>query len=879
MTLTPGTRLGPYEVVAPLGAGGMGEVYRAKDAKLDRLVAVKVLPPRLADDPTALARFEREAKAVAALSHPNILAIFDFGREGSTAYAVMELLDGETLRQKLAAPIPVRKAVEYGVQIARGLAAAHLKGIVHRDLKPENVFVTADGHVKILDFGLARQTLAAAPTAETASPTAERHTDPGTVFGTVGYMSPEQARGEPGDQRSDLFSLGAVLYELISGRRAFQRDTAAETLTAILREEPTHLTSSSASEVPPGLARVVEHCLEKHPAERFQSASDVAFALESLSGSGTAAAQMLAAKPARRRAWLPWTVAAVFALTSLALAIVSFRAPTAAAPLTRLSVQLPKDLPYDASGGPMRSLAISPDGRAIVYVGVTGPGRRQLYRRWLDRQTVEPIAGTEGAYQPFFSPDGQWLAFFTFAGELRKVSRDGSPPVTLVRGLLNGRWGFGVWRPDDVIVFSAFENLLQVPAAGGTPTALTTVNAAANESFHHFPLLVPGTGDILFTVVGNDGQRRLDLLRWNTHQRSTVLTGAKGAILTASGHLIFSQDDTLMAAPFDAQRRVAGAAVPLSESVVVDSANFSTPQLTVSPTGTLAYVPTNPNEPMAMAGWIDRAGMFEDIGPPPKGTTAAVLSPDGHTAAVLAGSRLFLFDLVRHVTTPVDVGRRQIESVNWHPDGRRLTLGGAYLSLFDPDTGKETKLTDTGRPKRFASWSPDGRTVAYMTFNPNNDIHVLSLDAGAKPRPLVATEAVENSPAISPDGQWMAYTSTGSPDASGRNDVYVVRFPEGTGKVQITNAGGGAPFWSHDGRELFFGAPPGVLQAVSIAPGDRLQVGAARTLFPLKDLRMSGVSPDGKRFLGIRVPRVDPPTEIVVAQNWLQELTRLVPTR
>jgi serine/threonine protein kinase len=301
LALSPGDRLGAYEILSLLGAGGMGEVYRARDTKLNRDVAVKVLPQQLADHAPALERFEREAKAVAALSHPNILAIFDFGRERGTAYAVMELLDGETLRQRLAAPVPARKVVEYGAQIARGLAAAHDKGIVHRDLKPENVFVTTDGRVKILDFGLARQTAGVASGDASGAPTINRHTDPGTVLGTVGYMSPEQARGESGDHRADLFSLGALLYELVSGRRAFQRDTAPETLIAILREDPPALGSMSLTDIPPGLVRVIEHCLEKNPSERFQHASDVAFALENVTGTSTAQAPAVASLPVYRR--------------------------------------------------------------------------------------------------------------------------------------------------------------------------------------------------------------------------------------------------------------------------------------------------------------------------------------------------------------------------------------------------------------------------------------------------------------------------------------------------------------------------------------------------------------------------------------------------
>ena len=874
MPLTIGTRLGPYEVVAPLGAGGMGEVYRAKDLELGRFVAVKVLPSQLADNAAALARFEREAKAVAALSHANILSIFNFGRQGETAYAVMELLEGETLRTKLAAPVPIRKAIDYAIQIARGLAAAHDRGIAHRDLKPENLFVTTDGRVKILDFGLARRTVAVAAAADaTASPTIEPHTDPGTVLGTVGYMSPEQARGEPGDQRSDIFSLGAVLYELVSGRRAFQRDTAAETMTAILREDPPALTTSSSPGVPPGLVRLIDHCLEKNAAERFQSASDAAFALEHLSGTSLSTADTVAAVRLPRT-WVPWSLVALLAIALGALLALGFRGPVAPDLVTRLSVGLPKAIPVASLGAPSRTLAISPDGRRIIYAGQTGPGRIQLFVRALDELTVAPIQGTDGARQPFFSPDGRWIAFFTVAGELKKAPLDGGPPVTIARDLLNSQWAFGVWRPDDVIVFSLTENLRQVPASGGPVTDLTTLDPVKERALHQFPQLVPETGDILFTVVAIDGPGRLEILRWDTRARSTVLENmGTGAVLTSSGHLLFIRDNALMAAAFDARRRTAGPLTALPESVGIDSELSTTAQLAVSQTGTLAYVPASRVEAPAV-GWVNRAGAFEEVATLPGRSEGTALSPDGRTAAILAGNQLLLYDLLRRVPTLIDFKRRlDRDSIGWHSDGERITLGGVSLTLFDPDSGKNTPLTERGRFKRFPSWSPDGRTVVYATLDPTWDIHVLSLDGDVKPRALIATETSETAPAISPDGQWMAFTSA---EVNGRTNVYVVRFPAATGRTQITDAGGGRPLWSHDGRELFFGAPPGVLKAVSIAPGDTLQVGAARTLFPLDNLRIVGVSRDG-RFLALREPPVDPPIEIVVVQNWLQALTRLVP--
>ena len=859
--------------MAPLGAGGMGEVYRARDTNLDRFVAVKVLPGHLAADAVALARFEREAKAVAALSHANILSIFDFGRRGDTAYAVMELLEGDTLREKLGAPVPVRKAIDYGVQMARGLAAAHAKGIAHRDLKPENVFVTTDGRVKILDFGLARHTVpSAGPSDVTTVPAVTPPTDPGTVMGTVGYMSPEQARGEPGDQRSDIFSLGAVLYELVSGRRAFQRETAAETMTAILREDPAALTGTASQAVPPGLARVIEHCLEKNPAERFQSASDAAFALESLSGTALSGAHPAVRSWWRGPAWLPWAVAALLAVVLVAMAVSGARRPEAAGPPVRLSIALPRTIPLARTTSPSSALAISPDGRRVVYTGTTGPGRVQLYSRSLDTLTIEPIPGTEGARQPFFSPDGQWVAFFTSAGDLKKVPLAGGPAMTITRELLNGQWTFGVWRPDDVIVFAATDHLRQVSASGGAPSDLTTADAATGRELHHAPQVVPETGDVLFSVFGSDSTR-LDILRWDTRMRSTVLDNVRDTVLTPSGHLLFVRDGVLMAAAFDAQQRVVGPPTALPESVGIDSELYATPQLAVSRTGTLAYLPTGLDNERPVVGWLTRAGAFQEVAALPRRSQAAALSPDGQRAAILAGSQLLLFDLPRGVATTIDARVGDRDSLGWHPDGRRITLGGTYLSLFDPDSGRDERLTPDGRLKRFPSWSPDGRTLAYMTFSPTNDIYVLSPGDGATARPLVATDAIDDAPAVSPDGRWMAYSSA---EASGRTNVFVVRFPEGTGRTQISGNGAGRPIWSRDGRELFFPAPPGVLQSVSIAPGDTLRVGPAQTLFQLANFRMIGAAPDG-RFLAFREPPTELPTEIVVVQNWLQELIRLVP--
>ncbi len=439
MPLEPGTRLGAYEILTPIGAGGMGEVYRARDTRLDRDVAIKVLPPHLSEDPAALARFEREAKAVAALSHPNILAIFDFGSERGTAYAVMELLDGRTLRDTLGTPVPARKAVDYAVQIARGLAAAHGKGIVHRDVKPENVFVTNDGRVKILDFGLARQTHAFASADLTALPTLQRHTDPGTVLGTVGYMSPEQVRGEPGDHRSDIFSFGAVLYELVSGRRAFQRGTAAETMTAILNEDPASLPEGVASEVSPGLARVVLHCLEKNPAERFQSASDVAFALEALSGVSTSAARAVVA-PTRPPRWLVVAAAvALLAVVGAAAFLTGRSTATSQQPVSFTPLTYQPQMIYRA--------LLAPDGKTIVFSAALKGTSVELFA--LSAEYPEPrnlglrdvqLLSISSKNELAVLTGARFLGHRLFAGTLARMPLGGGAPREILENVREADW-------------------------------------------------------------------------------------------------------------------------------------------------------------------------------------------------------------------------------------------------------------------------------------------------------------------------------------------------------------------------------------------------------------------------------------------------------
>ena len=550
MPLTSGTRLGPYEIQGAVGEGGMGQIYKARDTRLDRTVAIKILSEPLAADPQFRERFDREARAISQLDHPHICALHDVGEHDGIAYLVMQYLDGETLAATLTkGPLPPERALRHAIEIADALDKAHQAGIVHRDLKPSNIMLTSGG-AKLLDFGLAKTVapLIAGSGASMMPTTPAGLTQQGTILGTLQYMAPEQLEGLQADARTDVFAFGAVLYEMLTGRHAFEGTSQASLVGAILKDVPKPISGSPAL-LSGSLERVVMTCLEKRPEERWQTMRDLRRELTWLAESPRDATTATQASPSRRAGWLPWTVTAAAIVGAVGIAGWSLRPnPTVVAP-TRLTATLEQG--YFVSQ-PGRGVAMSPDGRLIVYAAASQPGRpmlSRLYRRALDRLSGEPIPGTEGAAQPFFSPDGRSLAFFTVAGELKKVAFDGSAPVSLAREMQNGRWAFGVWRDDNVIVFSMFENLFQVSADGGTPTALTTLGEGPTaDLWHQYPAVVPSTGDLIFTVYTASAEARLDVLRWDTKARSTLVENAAGAIVTASGHLLFGRDDKLMAA-------------------------------------------------------------------------------------------------------------------------------------------------------------------------------------------------------------------------------------------------------------------------------------------------------------------------------------------
>jgi Tol biopolymer transport system component len=887
----------------------MGEVYRARDARLGREVAIKVLPPAFASDSERLDRFEQEARAAAALNHPNLLAVYDLGRYEHAPFIVSELLEGETLRERIAAsPLPVRKAVDFAVQVAHGLAAAHEKGIVHRDLKPENLFVTSDGRVKVLDFGLAKLVQPEGTAAGVSALPTTPNTLPGVVLGTVGYMAPEQVRGVPADHRADIFALGAILYEMLAGRRAFTGETTMDAMTAILKEDPPDLPSAERH-IPPALERIVARCLEKSPAARFQSMRDLAFALEGLSATSDTGALPASGEQTTKRprvaAYVPWTLAAVSVLAAFAaLAAFLFNRPSAPS-VERLSVVVPAANPLGFGWTPGLSLAISPDGSRLVFVGqnLERPvgEQLQLFTRSLESLDVRAIPGTEDARQPFFSPDGAWVGFFTRDG-LKKVSLAGGNPVTLVGGLEGAIWGSGAWGEDGTIVFGTpTAGLRRVSADGGTPQEVTTVGEQENE--HGYPAPVPGTDAVVFWVRIRGSEGRLDAVRLATGERRIIAENASRPLCLESGHLLFRRDDALLAARWDADGlAIAGPLVPLIDLPRSDGpadAPGNVSQLVVSRTGTMAYVPMTGTGSRLYR--VSRDGTAEPLRLPPAAYLAPRVSPDGQHVAVQVGrgldAQVQVYDVLRATTTRLSQQGFDI-SPAWHPSNGALTVSSRSeerrgVLLKNPDGSVRQQLLEVplAAPLSFNfGWTPDGSRLAYTDqTRPNDDIWIVPVDNPQGAEPLINGPRREHSPRFSPDGRWLAYVS----DESGRMEVYVRRVPQGE-RATVSTGGGSGPAWSRDGRELFFqstadGVPRLMRVAVSMA-GDRLQLGRPERLLDLRVPGPSGaieqyanstnqsvaydVFPDGS-FVMIRGADPQGAREIVVVKNFYEEVRRL----
>jgi eukaryotic-like serine/threonine-protein kinase len=908
VSLAVGARLGPYEIVAPLGAGGMGEVYRARDTRLKREVAVKVLPSDVSSDPKALARFESEARAVAALSHPNILAIFDVGDANGTRYAVTELLDGQTLRAALArGPLGVRRILEIAEPVAQALAAAHENGIIHRDIKPENIFLTRDGHVKVLDFGLARH--GPPPSGnETGSPTVEKLTGPGVVIGTVVYMSPEQARGGIVDHRTDQFSLGIVLYEMLAGQRPFVRDSAAETLTAIIREEPEPL-ERAAPGTPAPIRFLVERLLTKEPEGRYDSTHDLARDLTTwklhpsgTSGEAISAAEVDAGKASRLRRRVPaWALGAAAALAVAFGLLLGTRFRKAVPPNpspVRLSLSFPPDAALLSTVN-TNPLALSPDGKTLVYVYAIN----RLFVRSLDCEEIKPIPGTEGAVSPFFSPDGLWVGFFS-EGQLKKVPLAGGPPIALcaIKETRGGKTAAGSWGADGTIVFNPtfFSGLQRISASGGASRPLTTVDATRFES-HDFPQILPDGEHVLFQYSKGSPEATVEatvkaaVISLRTGKMRVVAEDAAYPRYLPTGHLVFTRRGSLLAAPFSLKRlEMAGLAVPMLDDLVTNRRYTNCASMAFSSEGTLVYRPRQQFQRVFV--WMDRKGAVEPLPFPPGDYIDAVLSPDGGRVAAIAIEKaettaLLLGDLARGTLTRSPVEGNFVPGLAWTPDSRRLALGftrnfaypeKVYLLNADGSTAPELATIDTENLEEHpSSVSPDGSVLLFTaisnTASPGeggSDIYVLPLSGERKPRPFLETKSDEAYARFSPDGRWVSYLS----NESGRWQVFVRPFPGPGPKWQISTEARAAARWSHDGRELFY-RQGDKLMAVDVETKPMFRAGRPRVLFEdLQLLAFYGPDPRGQRFLMVkREPAELVPAHANVVLNWFDEVKRRVP--
>jgi eukaryotic-like serine/threonine-protein kinase len=902
MTVAVGARFDHYEILAPLGAGGMGEVYRARDERLGRDVAIKILPASFANDTDRLLRFEQEARATSALNHPNILTIYDIGSHDGAPYIVAELLEGEELREQLSkGALPQRKALDYAQQIAAGLSAAHERGITHRDLKPENIFVTTDGRVKILDFGLAKlkpAKLAAGASSEVA--TQKAITDAGTVMGTVGYMSPEQVRGKDADHRSDIFSFGVILYEMLRGRRTFTGESAIEVMNAILKEEPEELTETNAK-ISPALERIVRRCLEKKPERRFQSTSDLCFAIEALSMPSGSQLETAAVLPAVTEstgkarlfgnARLAWIIAAVFLLVSAAslpFAIAYLRRAPASAEAIRFSVSPPEGESFD-------SIAVSPDGRRVAFVA-EARGKRLLWVRPLYALTAQPLAGTEDAFHPFWSPDGHSIGFFT-GSEIKKVDLSGGLAQTLCETTA-WRGAGGSWSREGVIIIGKTDGLFRVAATGGAVSTLAQPDQARQETGYRWPFFLPDGRHFVFCVESLQPENRgiyLGSLDQGRLQRlAPDISNVAWAASAEGGYLLFLRGGALMAQPFDADKlMLTGEPVRIAEKVRTDQL-FGRGFFSVSENGVLVYDSNIGNQNSQLV-WLDRTGKQLGVAAPLGSYNRFRLSPNDRRIVLeqydarTGSNEIWVRDLPRSVTSRFTDNPADDEDPIWSPDGSRIVWrsnrGGIY-DLYQKSAGgmgQDELLLHSGTPSSPGFWSADGRFIVYLPFDlkTGNDVWVLPLEGDRKPYPLLQSRYYETNPRPSPDGRWLAYTS----NESGRLEVHVTTFPSPGAKWQISTDGGAQPYWRRDGKELYYVAANNRLMAVAVQGGAAskagFEAGVPQPLFEMRLPFILGTSvdfyyaaADGQRFLVNTPVGEATAAPLVVVVNWTAEVKK-----
>lgn len=906
MPLVPGNKIGPYEIVSPLGAGGMGEVYRARDKRLGRDVALKVLPEAFASDSQRMVRFEREAKVLASLNHPNIAALYGFEESDGARALVMELVEGPMLAERIKqGPIALEEALPIAKQIVEALEYAHERGVIHRDLKPSNVKLTEDGQVKLLDFGLAKalegetveEELQNSPTLSAAA------TRAGVMLGTAAYMAPEQARGKRLDRRADIWTFGCVLYEMLTGRGAFDGETTSDILACVIRAEPDWALLDGS--VPPRIRELIRRCLQKDLKQRLQAIGEARIAIDAAVSAVPEAAEASTVGKTKPRALLhrvlPWAIAAIAIAAALGVGGLYLRnSQLEPRPLMRASILLPEPLAGVFSANPGSPIALSPDGSRLVFVGAPVGKPAQLYLRELDQQAATLIPNTEEATEPFFSPDGQWIGFFS-NGKMRKVSIHGGPATAVCDGPIPHG---ASWVIDEAIIYAPDlgSGLMRVSPGGGTPQALTTPNTKEKELSHRWPQLLPGNKAVLFTIQvttqSSYEDAHIAVLSLQTGKWRTLIEGGSYARYVPSGHIVYAHAGVLMAVPFDvASLQVTGTPAPAQQGVVTTAATSGGAEYDVADSGLLVYVPGSARPPGRVLVWVDRQGVSKELAAPVNAYVTPRISPDGKFLAVQilsgGGSQdIWIYEFARNTLTRFTFTESALPL--WTPDGRKLiyrrrTPSFSFLSKLADGSGGEERLLGDDFDDASAipdSVSPDGKTLLFSRQGSTGakETDALALDGSGKIQPVLRSTFNQSQVQFSPDGHWVVYTS----NESGRDEIYVQPFPATGGKWMISNGGGVYPLWARNGREIFFRSEDKVM-SVPVETQPTFKPGTPRMLFQGGGYRALAagsylgtgnydVSPDGQHFLMIKEQEALPTSkELGVVVHWTDELKRIAP--
>ena len=895
MALAVGTLLGPYEILSQIGAGGMGEVYKARDTRLDRIVAIKVLSAHLVRNTEARLRFRREAETIANLQHPNICVLYDIGEQDGMQYLVMEYLEGESLATRLMkGPLPVDQVLRYAIEISDALDKAHRQGFTHRDIKPANIMITKSGSQttsKILDFGLAKLKQEAAPPNIPLSelPTAPRQlTGQGTILGTLQYMAPEQVEGKIDelDARTDIFSFGATVYEMATAKKAFEGKTQASLIGSIMHTQPPSISSMQPMS-PPALDRVVKTCLEKAPEDRFQTAHDLWLQLKWIAEGGSQAGiPAPVAAHRKRREKLAWAAAAVLLIATASLAFLWFNRPSDEQRLVRFSLGTPENVRLDTNP---QVLNISPDGSMLALNTTDSAGRSQLWIRSLDSLTGQPLPGTEERNQAFWSADSRFVAFYA-DGKLKKIAVSGGSPQTIADAPGGGNGASGSWNREGTVLFVPIRGgvIHRVSESGGAATPVTTLDTARNEVGHGWPHFLPDGKHFLYLARSTTPENNAIFVgSLDSNERKLVVNANSNVAYVLPGYLLFNREGTLMAQPFDADRlEFTDRAVVIAEDVQFNGSNGRT-AFAASLNGVLAYR-TGGASQIRQLTWFDRTG--RNLGPvgEPADLGAMALSPDERRVAVerldpaIGTDDIWLLELSRGIFSRLTSSPSHEGTPIWSPDGRQIAFssnpkGEFHLYRKTLSSGEEEMLLESVGRKIPEEWSSDGQLILYsLTQAGKTDVWFLPMSGERKPAPLLVTSFDTNEPHVSPDGRWLAYDS----EESGDFEVYVQPFLKAGEKLRVSSNGGGQPRWRGDGKELFYLALDGRMMAVPISAGAAIELGVPKSLFQtgltnvIPTFPQYVVTRDGQRFLVNASMLETSPTPITVVLNWTAGLEK-----